>query len=68
MRGSGSGSGCLIWFGDLFDIEHSYYGQEELYIRMSASEIGTDYGFKLKFVLFWLCLTGVFCIELILFD
>ncbi|XP_062082927.1 G-type lectin S-receptor-like serine/threonine-protein kinase At4g27290 [Humulus lupulus] len=35
----GNGSGCLIWFGDLFDIGQFYYGQQDLYIRMSVSEI-----------------------------
>ncbi|XP_062082964.1 G-type lectin S-receptor-like serine/threonine-protein kinase At4g27290 [Humulus lupulus] len=42
------GSGCVLWFGDLFDIREFQLGGQDLYIRMSASEIvnhekaGTD--------------------------
>ncbi|KAJ9551495.1 hypothetical protein OSB04_015540 [Centaurea solstitialis] len=37
---SGTGSGCLLWFGDLIDIRtSSEYGQD-LNIRMPASELG----------------------------
>ncbi|XP_062082972.1 G-type lectin S-receptor-like serine/threonine-protein kinase At4g27290 isoform X2 [Humulus lupulus] len=33
------GSGCVLWFGDLFDIREFQLGGQDLYIRMSASEI-----------------------------
>ncbi|KAF7842153.1 G-type lectin S-receptor-like serine/threonine-protein kinase [Senna tora] len=37
-----SGKGCVVWFGDLLDItEVSDYGQD-LYIRVSASELGSN--------------------------
>ena len=36
----GEGSGCALWFGDLVDIRQFPAGGQELYIRMSASEIG----------------------------
>ena len=34
------GSGCRIWFGDLIDIRQNNATGQELYIKMSASEIG----------------------------
>ncbi|XP_024169108.1 G-type lectin S-receptor-like serine/threonine-protein kinase At4g27290 isoform X3 [Rosa chinensis] len=34
------GSGCAIWFGDLLDIRKIPDAGQDLYIRMSASEIG----------------------------
>ncbi|KAL6313989.1 hypothetical protein AAG906_011721 [Vitis piasezkii] len=37
------GSGCLIWFGDLIDIrEFTGDAATDIYIRMSASELGLD--------------------------
>ena len=39
---SGSGSGCVTWFGDLLDIrEVANYGQD-LYVRVAASELGKN--------------------------
>ena len=35
----GGGSGCAIWFGDLMDIRQFPAGGQDLYIRMSASEL-----------------------------
>ena len=34
------GSGCVMWFGDLIDMRNFPDGGQDLYIRMSASEIG----------------------------
>jgi hypothetical protein len=36
----GGGSGCAIWYGDLFDIRQISVGGQDLYIRMPASELG----------------------------
>ncbi|KAJ0644714.1 putative protein kinase RLK-Pelle-DLSV family [Helianthus annuus] len=36
---SGSGSGCLLWFGGLIDIRTFAQGGDSLYIRVSASEL-----------------------------
>ena len=36
----GEGSGCVVWFGDLLDIRQFASAGQDLYIRMSASEIG----------------------------
>ncbi|KAI3809983.1 hypothetical protein L1987_19588 [Smallanthus sonchifolius] len=36
---SGTGSGCLLWFGDLIDIRTLSEDGDTLYIRMSASEL-----------------------------
>ncbi|KAK9133687.1 hypothetical protein Scep_013215 [Stephania cephalantha] len=37
----GSGSGCVLWFGDLVDIrEFAAGGGQDLYVRMAASVIG----------------------------
>ena len=38
----GGGSGCVMWFGDLIDIELLPDERQDLYIRMSASEIGKE--------------------------
>ncbi|KAI3809971.1 hypothetical protein L1987_19576 [Smallanthus sonchifolius] len=37
---SGTGSGCLLWFGGLIDIRTFAENGDTLYIRMSASELG----------------------------
>ncbi|KAJ0874209.1 putative protein kinase RLK-Pelle-DLSV family [Helianthus annuus] len=39
---SGAGSGCLLWFGDLMDIRSFSTNGDTLYIRLSASELGTS--------------------------
>nr|KYP44601.1 Putative serine/threonine-protein kinase receptor [Cajanus cajan] len=36
---SGEGSGCVIWFGQLFDIRFLPTGGQDLYIRVLASEL-----------------------------
>ncbi|KAH9651178.1 G-type lectin S-receptor-like serine/threonine-protein kinase [Citrus sinensis] len=36
----GGGSGCAMWFGDLIDMRSFPDGGQDLYIRMSASELG----------------------------
>ncbi|KAJ9551491.1 hypothetical protein OSB04_015536 [Centaurea solstitialis] len=36
---TGSGSGCLLWFGDLIDIRTFPENAQDLYIRMPASEL-----------------------------
>ncbi|KAI3702930.1 hypothetical protein L6452_28686 [Arctium lappa] len=35
-----TGSGCLLWFGDLIDIRTFRENGQDLYIRMPASELG----------------------------
>ncbi|XWS27926.1 hypothetical protein CRYUN_Cryun25bG0022300 [Craigia yunnanensis] len=35
----GEGSGCALWFGDLIDIKLVQDGGQDLYIRMSSSEV-----------------------------
>nr|POE83083.1 g-type lectin s-receptor-like serine/threonine-protein kinase [Quercus suber] len=44
----GEGSGCALWFGDLVDIRQFPAGGQELYIRMSASEIEAKKGRRMK--------------------
>ena len=39
---SGEGSGCLLWFGNLTDIREFAENGQELHVRMSASESGTN--------------------------
>ncbi|XP_070036366.1 G-type lectin S-receptor-like serine/threonine-protein kinase At4g27290 [Nicotiana tomentosiformis] len=36
------GSGCLLWFNELFDFREYAEIEQDLYIRMAASEIGSD--------------------------
>ncbi|KAK0602423.1 hypothetical protein LWI29_033200 [Acer saccharum] len=38
----GGGDSCAMWFGDLIDIKQYSYGVQDLFIRMSASELGFD--------------------------
>ncbi|KAF7822814.1 G-type lectin S-receptor-like serine/threonine-protein kinase [Senna tora] len=38
----GKGSGCVLWFGDLVDIRQFSAGGQDLYIRLDASEIGSQ--------------------------
>lgn len=35
------GSGCILWFGDLIDIREYNEDGQDIYIRLSGSEIGT---------------------------
>ncbi|MFS7985373.1 putative non-specific serine/threonine protein kinase [Helianthus anomalus] len=37
---SGTGSGCLLWFGNLIDIRTYSKNGDTLYIRMPPSELG----------------------------
>ena len=39
---NGEGSGCLLWFGNLTDIREFAENGQEFYVRMSASESGTN--------------------------
>ncbi|KAJ0684532.1 putative protein kinase RLK-Pelle-DLSV family [Helianthus annuus] len=39
---SGSGSGCFLWFGGLIDIRTIADDGDTIYIRLSASELGTS--------------------------
>jgi hypothetical protein len=36
------GFGCLLWFGNLIDIRNLTVNGQDIYIRMAASELGTD--------------------------
>ncbi|KAK9133682.1 hypothetical protein Scep_013210 [Stephania cephalantha] len=41
----GSGSGCVLWFGDLIDLrEFTAGGGQDLYVRMAASELEAQQG------------------------
>lgn len=44
------GSGCLLWFHDLIDMKQIHHGGQDLYVRVSASDIGA----LLLLLLFWL--------------
>ncbi|XP_062109352.1 G-type lectin S-receptor-like serine/threonine-protein kinase At4g27290 isoform X2 [Humulus lupulus] len=35
----GEGSGCVVWFGDLYDIRQFPSGGQDLFVRISAAEI-----------------------------
>ncbi|KAK1279390.1 Receptor-like serine/threonine-protein kinase SD1-8 [Acorus gramineus] len=49
-----SGRGCLMWFGDLWDIRTFADGGQVIYLRLAASEIS-------MYVL--ICLVNIFCLE-----
>ncbi|KAF7822815.1 G-type lectin S-receptor-like serine/threonine-protein kinase [Senna tora] len=40
----GTGSGCVLWFGDLIDMRQYGSGGQDLYIRMTASELDAESG------------------------
>ena len=42
------GSGCLLWFGELIDTEHSIGRGQSIYIRMASSELGMKLSSILK--------------------
>ena len=42
------GSGCLLWFVDLVDIQQFTENGQEIYIRMAASELGMKFSNVLK--------------------
>ncbi|XP_052201114.1 receptor-like serine/threonine-protein kinase SD1-7 isoform X6 [Diospyros lotus] len=35
-------SGCVVWFGDLLDIRTYSVGGQDLYVRMAASDLGSN--------------------------
>ncbi|GLT51471.1 hypothetical protein SLA2020_248780 [Shorea laevis] len=60
----GRGSGCAIWFGDLVDIRQFQSGGQDLFIRMSASDLG--YGKKrVTIIVISVMLTGMVFIGLL---
>ncbi|GKV45901.1 hypothetical protein SLEP1_g52928 [Rubroshorea leprosula] len=60
----GRGSGCVIWFGDLVDIRQFQFGGQDLFIRMSALELG--YGKKqVVIIVISVMLTGMVVIGLL---
>nr|XP_017241526.1 PREDICTED: G-type lectin S-receptor-like serine/threonine-protein kinase At4g27290 isoform X1 [Daucus carota subsp. sativus] len=46
------GSGCLLWFEELMDIKGSTEDGQDIYVRMSASELDEGKGSKTKQMLF----------------
>ncbi|GLU23490.1 hypothetical protein SLE2022_394900 [Rubroshorea leprosula] len=60
----GRGSGCAIWFGDLVDIRQFQSAGQDLFIRMSALELG--YGKKqVMIIVISVMLTGMVLIGLL---
>lgn len=47
-----SGVGCLIWGGDLVDVEQFQQGGETLFIRLARSELGLLYAFLFLYLWF----------------
>ncbi|GMN61963.1 hypothetical protein TIFTF001_031048 [Ficus carica] len=54
----GQGSGCVIWFGDLMDIRKVVSGEQDLYVRMSASELHGKAKGKVRIVIVVLAIIG----------
>ncbi|KAL8127215.1 G-type lectin S-receptor-like serine/threonine-protein kinase At4g27290 isoform X2 [Apium graveolens] len=42
IRGSGSGSGCLLWFNELIDIKELNKNGQDLYVRKASSEFAAS--------------------------
>ncbi|TXG67273.1 hypothetical protein EZV62_008548 [Acer yangbiense] len=55
----GGGNGCAIWFGDLIDIRQYSDSVQDLFIRMSALELGTKDRPKMKIVVIVITTTAV---------
>ncbi|XP_044473370.1 G-type lectin S-receptor-like serine/threonine-protein kinase At4g27290 isoform X2 [Mangifera indica] len=47
----GASSGCTMWFGDLIDMRQMIVDGQDLYIRMSASKLGSNDGTKKALVI-----------------
>ncbi|KAL6553913.1 hypothetical protein OROMI_019586 [Orobanche minor] len=60
---SSRGSGCLLWFGDLVDIRELSGEEQEIYIRMAASELDSQ-GMKRTLIAIWASLAGSFLLGL----
>ncbi|KAH7522705.1 hypothetical protein FEM48_Zijuj07G0166900 [Ziziphus jujuba var. spinosa] len=58
---SGGGGGCAMWFGDLIDIRAFQDGGQDLYVRMHASELGTNGKREVKIVVEVLAVIFVVC-------
>lgn len=66
------GSGCAIWFGDLINIKQIPGGGQDLYIRLSASELGMRSlsfyaGIKIPFAFFLVFKLQTFVLNLVSF-
>ncbi|KAK9209468.1 hypothetical protein WN944_001834 [Citrus x changshan-huyou] len=61
----GEGSGCAMWFGDLIDIRYFQDGGQDLYIRMSASELETKGEPPTKIVVIVISLAALLAVVLI---
>ncbi|KAL6529537.1 hypothetical protein OROGR_015160 [Orobanche gracilis] len=57
------GSGCLLWFGDLVDIRGLSGEEQEIYIRMAASELDSQ-GMKRTLIAIWTSMLGSFLLGL----
>ncbi|KAL6553910.1 hypothetical protein OROMI_019583 [Orobanche minor] len=57
------GSGCLLWFGDLVDIKELAGEEQEIYIRMAASELDSK-GMKRTLIAIWASFAGSFLLGL----
>ncbi|KAL5548108.1 hypothetical protein UlMin_003339 [Ulmus minor] len=66
------GSGCLMWFGNLIDVQGVINSEQDMYIRLSSSEIKKLAKVILQFAALLIFLTSLLCkdddIELPLFD
>ncbi|KAH9803135.1 G-type lectin S-receptor-like serine/threonine-protein kinase [Citrus sinensis] len=61
----GEGSGCAMWFGDLIDIRYFQDSGQDLYIRMSASELGAKGEPTTKIVVIVISSTALLAVVLI---
>ncbi|KAI3496054.1 hypothetical protein L1887_38404 [Cichorium endivia] len=59
------GSGCLLWFGGLMDIRE-YGDNQDLYIRMAASELAGKSNFKRKKLIILVVVLSVSSVALLL--
>ncbi|KAG5235606.1 G-type lectin S-receptor serine/threonine-protein kinase [Salix suchowensis] len=63
----GEGSGCLIWFGDLIDNRRLSENEQNIYVRMAASELDINANSNGKKIIIISTLsTGIFLLGLVL--
>ncbi|KAL9383222.1 hypothetical protein Peur_023545 [Populus x canadensis] len=69
----GGGSGCLLWFGDLIDNRRFSENEQNIYIRMAASELDNGDGAEInansnvkKIIIISTLSTGIFLLGLVL--
>ncbi|KAM7504090.1 hypothetical protein LguiB_002994 [Lonicera macranthoides] len=58
-----TGNGCLLWFGELIDIREYPENGQEIYVRLAASEVGSNAKKRVRYAVSFV-LTGILLLGL----